>query len=435
MNVGCVRNDDARRSPAGSASAACANNASRALCSIAPPNALQIASTSARVEVSSSEIPSVCASMRRKFIPSATPRSSDRSRRRAGGNRERVEEVLGRHRVAQPRKARLQYRGQAVDAPRDRRETRRPVVDGVHRRDHREQYLRRADVRRRLLAPDVLFARLQREPVRGLAVRVDRHADEAARHRPLELVLRREIAGVRAAVAHRHAEALRRADDDVGAPLAGRHEQRKREEIGGDDDVRTLRMHRGDERAVVTDVAPGARVLQQRAEALGVGCARRRSGDDLDAERRRARAHDVDRLRKHIVGDEEALRLAPRDAVAQRHRLGGGGGFVEHRRVGDGHAGQIAHHRLEIDERLEAPLRYLRLVRRVRGVPRRVLEHVAQDDSRRVRAVIALADEGFQHLVLRGHRTQPGERCGLGRRGGQAERCPVADRFAERSHR
>ena len=322
-----------------------------------------------------------------------------------------------------------------MDPPRDRRETRRAVVDGVHRGDHGEQYLRRADVRRRLLAPDVLLASLQRKPVRGLAVRVDRHADEAAGHRALELVLRREIAGVRSAVAHRHAEALRRPHDDVGSPLAGRHEQRQREEVGGDDDVRALRVHRGDNRAVIADVASGARVLQQRAEALGLSGARRRARDDLDVERRRARAHDVDRLRKHVVGDEEALRLAPRDTLAERHRFGGGGGLVQHRRVGDRHAGQIANHRLEIDERFEPALRYLRLVRRVRGVPRGILEHVAQDDARRVRAVIALADEGSQHLVLRGHRLQPCERCRLGRRGGQARAASGGGSIRERSHR
>ncbi len=303
------------------------------------------------------------------------------------------------------------------------------MIDGVHAGDHREQYLRRADVRRRFFAPDVLLASLQCEPVRGLAVRVDRHTDEAARHRALELVLRREIAGVRAAVAHRHAKALRRADDDVSAPLAGRGEQRKREKVGGDDDVRALRMQRRDERAVIADIAPGARVLQQRAEALGVGSARRRTRDDFDVERRRARAHDVDRLRKHVVGDEEALRLAPRDALGERHRFGGGGGFVQHRRIGNRHAGQIAHHRLEIDQRFEPSLRYFRLVRRVRGVPRRTLEHVAQDDARRVGAVVALTDEGFQNFVLRGHRLQARERCRLGRRGGQAERRPAADRF------
>ena len=49
---------------------------------------------------------------------------------------------------------------------------------------------------------------------------VDRHADEPAGQRALVFVARREERGVRAAEAERHAEPLRRADDDVGADLA-----------------------------------------------------------------------------------------------------------------------------------------------------------------------------------------------------------------------
>ena len=92
----------------------------------------------------------------------------------------------------EPSRPRFSERGQPVHAPRDR-------TSGLRRRgrrrtcrDHREQHLRGADVRRRLLAADVLLARLQREPVRRIAVRVDGHADEAARHRALECVARRE---------------------------------------------------------------------------------------------------------------------------------------------------------------------------------------------------------------------------------------------------
>ena len=39
------------------------------------------------------------------------------------------------------------------------------------------------------------------------------------------------------AEAHGNAEALRGSDADVGAPLAGRHEGREREEIGGGDNL------------------------------------------------------------------------------------------------------------------------------------------------------------------------------------------------------
>ncbi|MCY1174845.1 hypothetical protein D9M73_150590 [compost metagenome] len=44
----------------------------------------------------------------------------------------------------------------------------------------------------------------------------------------------------------------------------------------------------------------------------------------------------------------------------------------------------------------------LRLVRGVGGIPGRVFQEVAQDRRRRVGAVVALADEGLEQLVLAG---------------------------------
>ena len=211
-----------------------------------------------------------------------------------GRDDDRVEEMRRRHGVAQPLETRLEDRGQAMHAPRDRRQARGAVVDRVHRRHHREQDLRRADVRRRLLAADVLLARLQREAVRRPAVGVDGDPDEAAGHRALEVVARREIGRMRSAAAHRHAETLRRSDDDVGAPFARWRQQREREEIGGDDDVSAGRMHGRRERAIVAHVAIRAWILEQDRERPGIGRVGRGSGHDLDPERRRAGAHDVD---------------------------------------------------------------------------------------------------------------------------------------------
>ena len=103
------------------------------------------------------------------------------------------------------------------------------VVHGVHRRDDGEEHLRGADVRGRLLPADVLLAGLQGEAVGRTSGGVDRHADEAARHRAAELVAGGEEPGVGTAVAERHAEALRRSDAHVGALLARRGEERARQ--------------------------------------------------------------------------------------------------------------------------------------------------------------------------------------------------------------
>ena len=55
------------------------------------------------------------------------------------------------------------------------------------------------------------------------------------------------------------------------------------------------------------------------------------------------------------------------------------------------------HHRLEVEQRLETALGDLSLIRRVRRVPARVLEHVPQDDGRRDGVVVAEADVAAEH--------------------------------------
>jgi hypothetical protein len=86
----------------------------------------------------------------------------------------------------------------------------------------------------------VLLAGLEREAVGGVALAVDGGADETPRQAALERVAAREVGRVRPAVAHRHAEALRRAERDIGAQLARRRKQREGEEIGGHRDVDTI---------------------------------------------------------------------------------------------------------------------------------------------------------------------------------------------------
>jgi hypothetical protein len=136
--------------------------------------------TSSRVRRLVERQSTVESSMRRKFIPRATASAWMLRGPLAGCNDDGVEEARGRHLMTALLEPDPENRRQAVHAPGDRRQARRAVIDRVHGGHHREQHLRRADVRRRLLAPDVLLARLQREPVRGIAEGVYRHADEPA---------------------------------------------------------------------------------------------------------------------------------------------------------------------------------------------------------------------------------------------------------------
>ena len=177
------------------------------------------------------------------------------------------------------------------------------VVHRVHARDVGEQHLRGADVAGGLLPTDVLLARLQREPQRGTAFAVDRHTHQTTGHAAPELVARGEVAGVRAAVAHRHTEALRGTDDHIRTPLPRRGDQHQGEEIGGHRDERALRVEMLDQRSVIVHHAVRPGVLQQHAEhafhrQFGRVVETGHVGDhDIDAHRFGARAHHFDGLR------------------------------------------------------------------------------------------------------------------------------------------
>ncbi len=303
---------------------------------------------------------------------------------------------------AERRQPGRQRAGQAVHVTRNRRQAVGAVVDGVHRRHVGEQRLRRADVRGRLLAADVLLAGLQRHAVGAMALGVDRDANQPPRRVPHELLARREEGGVRPAEPERHAEALRVADDDVGAELAGRRQQREREQIGGGRDQHLRGVGAGDDRSDVDDGAVIVRVLQQRAEHLRrVEGPRVGSGDlEPDPERLGAALQHGHGLREDPVRDQEDAavgRLLRRHPMQQRHRLAGRGRLVEQRGSGHGQPGEIGDDGLEVQQRFEAALGDLGLVGRVGCVPARILEHAAANHARGDRVVVAQADEAPQH--------------------------------------
>ena len=88
--------------------------------------------------------------------------------------------------------------------------------------------------------------------------------------------------------------------------------------------------------------------------------------DDLDLQWLGAGLDHGDRLRMAACGDEERVlaRLAAH-GVGQRHGFGGGGALVEQRGVGNVQAGEVADHRLEVDEGFETALGDFGLVRGV----------------------------------------------------------------------
>ena len=134
-----------------------------------------------RVVVSSQLTPTWSASTRRSRTPRSRALADDvRGPARHPGEHGVEERVVDDLDAAAAQRV-GQARGRAGDPGRDPPQPGGAVVDRVHRGHHREKHLRGADVARRLLAPDVLLAGLQREPVGGVAVGVPGDPDEPAR--------------------------------------------------------------------------------------------------------------------------------------------------------------------------------------------------------------------------------------------------------------
>ena len=274
---------------------------------------------------------------------------------------------------------------------------------------------------------------------------VHRHAHQPSRQLALEAVPDRDVGGVRAAVSHRHAEALGGAHGDVGAEFARRHQHGEGQQVRGHRGERTRRGGGGDDRAQVADLPGGVGIGQQHPEQLpgwlGRDLLLGYLGDhQVDAERLGPGGQHGKGLWQAVgVGEEDAA-LARRPP-GQRHRLGRGGGLVKQRGAGHVEPGQVLDHGLEVEQRLEPPLGDLGLIRRVGRVPGGVLQHVAADDRRGAGPVVAQADHGGQDLVgggqlaedaegfvLRRGRRQAGQAGAGGEPGGQGRRGQLVQR-------
>ena len=131
-----------------------------------------------------------------------------------------------------------------------------------------------------------------------------------------------------------------------------------------------------------------------------------------------------------VTADQEHVaRRAAARAEAERHRFRRGRAFIEQRRISDFQPGEIDHHRLVVQQRFESSLRDLRLIRRVRRIPSRILHDVAQDHVRCVRAVVAHADKRPVHGVARPDRFQRSEHVGFSTRRARVERPAEANAF------
>ncbi len=290
----------------------------------------------------------------------------------------------------------------------------RAVVARVHRGKHRQQHLCGADVAGGLVAADVLLASLQRQPIGRRAVTVDGHTDQPAGQLTRMLGVHRKVPGMRAAKPHRHSEPLCGAKGDVSADLSGRRDQRQRQQVGADGhQCATVvgLLHQG---RPVGDPAAGPGQLGDDAEKFAVGQTGAQVGrDDLDTQRLGAGGQHRRGLGEHVGVHDHPLHRPAGRAVHQSHGLGRRGALVEHRRVRDLEAGQIGDQGLEVQQGFQPTLTNLGLVRRVGGIPGRVLDDVAQQHRGGVCVVVALPDHRHGDGVSVGQRSQLGQRLGF----------------------
>ena len=205
-------------------------------------------------------------------------------------------------------------------------------------------------LRGRLLAADVLLAGLQRHAQRRLAAAVDRDADDPARHGALVRVLGGEEGGVRPAIAHRHAEALGRAERRCRHPArpaasaasapGGRWRRRR-----GRPAAWTAAMA-GRRSRIAPSLAGYCSRAPNTASAVELGQRDRPTTSSMPRWPGAGPQHG-ERLRVQSRVDEEQGGFAAADAVRHGHGLGGGGGLVEQRGVGQLHAGEVDHHLLD----------------------------------------------------------------------------------------
>ncbi len=233
---------------------------------------------------------------------------------------------------------------------------------------------------------------------------------------------------MRAAEAHRHAEALHGADGDVGAERCRGLGDGESQRIGDEDHQRAHLMRLLDRGRVVAIDAARVRPRDNERRRLLVGVA----VFYHDPNRFGACLHDVQHLRVQLPGQRNAVARVAVVAVGDRNRLRHGRRFVEQRGRGHRQAGEFGNKRLEMEQHLQPALADLGLVGRVGGVPGGILEQVALDHGRHVAAMIAGADEALGDLVLRHHRGQFGERIGLAQRRRQVERPVEPDRAGHR---
>ena len=339
----------------------------------------------------------------------------DRFRLARQAHRDGVEEMPGLDRDPAPAQALRQNFGVTMGAPRNAPKPAPAVINGEEGSDDRQQHLGGADIAGRLFPADMLFAGLQRHAQRLPAGGIDGNPDQPSRHGALIGLAGGEEGGMRTAIAHGHAEALRTADGDIRAHFAGRVQDHQRQQVGGDNRKSARRFQRRHRFGEITHLAAGARIVEQGGKHAGrIEVGHRIAGDDLETEGLGAGFEDGEGLGMTVGIDEKTIGLRLGDALGHGHRFRRRRALVQERGVRDIEAGEITDRLLEVQQHFEPPLADLGLIGGVGSVPARIFQDIAQDHRGRDRAVIAHADHRGFLLVRVGQALQIVEHLALG---------------------
>ena len=262
-------------------------------------------------------------------------------------------------------------------------------------------------------ALDMLLARLQGQPVCGVAQTVFRGANDAAGEGALEFVACRHESGGRAPETHRQTHTLGAAHGNVGTPCGRFTEQCQREQVAVRSNQHSPSVGLFAEGGVVAHLAVGGRILQYGPEtAFLKGISVEIASLHRDSECLGAGLDYREDVREYILIHKEKVAsggdsLPAAQVVHHAHRFCSGGGIVQHGAVGQWQTGHGGNHGLEYHQGLKPPLRYLRLIRGVRGVPGWILKNVAGNNGGCRGAVPAHSYQRTETFVLAGNLFEP----------------------------
>ena len=230
----------------------------------------------------------------------------DRLRRIAGNpDREFIEKCLVQHRDAGDRREPVAKRDRiGMIDPGETPQTRVAKQGQINREGKAREAGIGADIRRRLVAPDMLFARRKGQDEGAAAGSIDRFAAETSRHLAQIFGLRREKPDIGTAEIQAIADRLTLARDNVGAHCARRLHEAKRNSFG---------EHRDEQCALGPAQRGGSGKIAEIAEEIRV-LHHDAGGFFINASVKSFRREDVGREHQGLIS-----RPSPHRCVWSRH--------------------------------------------------------------------------------------------------------------------